>query len=66
MEADIFKNSAVISIKKFWNQNLAVMKGKYNPELGIYRVFWLVSCFINEFAEIESIKFKTTVAAEKK
>ncbi|MBI9011540.1 MAG: FGGY-family carbohydrate kinase [Clostridiales bacterium] len=31
----------------------AAMKGKYNPELGICRGFWLVSWFIDEFAELE-------------
>lgn len=31
----------------------AAIKGKYNPELGICRGFWLVSWFIDEFAEIE-------------
>ena len=29
------------------------MKGKFNPELGITRGFWLVSWFIDEFAELE-------------
>lgn len=31
----------------------AAVKGKYNPELGICRGFWLVSWFIDEFAELE-------------
>lgn len=31
----------------------AAIKGKYNPELGITRGFWLISWFIDEFAELE-------------
>lgn len=31
----------------------AAVKGKYTPELGIHRGFWLVSWFVNEFAELE-------------
>lgn len=31
----------------------SVIKGKYNPELGITRGFWLVSWFVDEFAELE-------------
>jgi len=31
----------------------AAIKGKFNPELGICRGFWLISWFIDEFAELE-------------
>jgi len=31
----------------------AAIKGKYTPELGICRGFWLITWFINEFAELE-------------
>jgi len=31
----------------------AAIKGKYNPELGITRGFWLISWFIEEFGELE-------------
>lgn len=31
----------------------SAIKGKYNPELGITRGFWLVSWFIDEFAHLE-------------
>jgi len=31
----------------------AAIKGKYNPELGITRGFWLINWFIEEFAELE-------------
>jgi sugar (pentulose or hexulose) kinase len=31
----------------------AAIKGKYNPELGITRGFWLISWFVDEFAELE-------------
>ena len=34
----------------------AALKGKYNPELGITRGFWLVSWFIEEFAELEKME----------
>lgn len=36
----------------------AAIKGKYTPELGIYRGFWLISWFINEFAELEKKESK--------
>ena len=31
----------------------AAVKGKYTPELGITRGFWLISWFVDEFAELE-------------
>lgn len=36
----------------------AALKGKYNPELGIHRGFWLISWFIEEFAELEKNECK--------
>lgn len=36
----------------------AAIEGKYTPELGITRGFWLVSWFIDEFAELERSESK--------
>lgn len=36
----------------------SAIKGKYNPELGITRGFWLISWFIDEFAELEKKESK--------
>ena len=36
----------------------SAIEGKYNPELGITRGFWLISWFIDEFAELEKKESK--------
>ncbi|AIO19444.1 L-fuculokinase [Candidatus Izimaplasma bacterium HR1] len=36
----------------------AAIEGKYNPELGITRGFWLISWFVDEFAELEKKESK--------
>ncbi|MGE5496050.1 MAG: FGGY-family carbohydrate kinase [Burkholderiales bacterium] len=44
----------------------AVMKGHYNPEVQVYRGYWLISWFKNEFAskEVEEAKLKGVSAEE--
>ena len=56
--------SGYCEAKRFIPPYPAVVRGSYNPEVEIFRGFWLISWFRNEFAhqEIQQAKFRNVPA----